>query len=131
MKILGILSIVWAVVLLLYVILSNTVINDMFTDAYMRQAIVSGTESAIQIRQSQQLLENIMKIFFSVTLLLIVIFLIVYYKKENMKIFSKGLSNGVFFLIVGLVLCLLLGMNLITLIFVLLGGIELLHNKEQ
>lgn len=122
-KVLGILSIMWGVILLIYQILRNTVLSDWYFDVYMRQVLTNGTESAQQFKLGFEAFNNFLSIAFLVSLIVIVIFIIIYYKKRNIKIFSKeAISNGTIYIFLGLLLYILLGWNLISMIIVIIGG---------
>lgn len=122
-KVLGILSIIWSGILLVYQIIRNTVLSDWYSDAYMKQVLTYGTESAQQFKLGFETMNNLLSIAFLVSLIVIVIFIIIYHKKRNIKIFSKeAISNGTIYILLGLLLYILLGWNLISLIVVAIGG---------
>lgn len=122
-KVLGILSIMWGVILLIYQILRNTVLSDWYFDVYMKQVLTYGTESAQQFKLGFEAFNNFLSIAFLVSLIVIVIFIIIYYKKRNIKIFSKeAISNGTIYIFLGLLIYILLGWNLISMIIVIIGG---------
>lgn len=110
-------------ILLIYQILRNTVLSDWYSDAYMKQVLTYGSESAQQFKLGFETFNNILSIAFLVSLIVIVIFIIIYHKKRNIKIFSKeAISNGTIYIFLGLLLYILLGWNLISLIIVAIGG---------
>ena len=76
-KMLGSLSIVWGVILLIYQILRNTVLSDWYSDAYMKQVLTYGSESAQQFKLGFETFNNILSIAFLVSLIVIVIFIII------------------------------------------------------
>ena len=122
-KVLGILSIMWSAILLIYQIIRNTVLSDWYSDAYMKQVLTYGTESAQQFKLGFETMNNLLSIAFLLSLIVIVIFIIIYHKKRNKKIFSKeAISNGTIYILLGLLLYILLGWNLISLIIVAIGG---------
>ena len=63
-KMLGSLSIVWGVILLIYQILRNTVLSDWYSDAYMKQVLTYGSESAQQFKLGFETFNNILSIAF-------------------------------------------------------------------
>ncbi len=129
-KVLGILSIMWSTILLIYQIIRNTLLSDWYSDAYMKQVLTYGTESAQQFKLGFETMNNLLSIAFLVCLIVIVIFIIIYHKKRNIKIFSKeAISNGTIYILLGLLLYILLGWNLISLIIVTIGGF--LFYKQQ
>ena len=128
-KIIGILSIAWGVILLLYQILRNTVMSDWYFDIYMKKLLTYGDKNAEQFKLAFEAFNNILIIAFLVSLIVIVILAIIYNKKRNIKIFSKeASSNGTVYMILGLILYVILGWNLISLFLVLIGGIYFMKN---
>lgn len=96
----------------------------------MKQVLTYGTESAQQFKLGFETMNNLLSIAFLVCLIVIVIFIIIYHKKRNIKIFSKkAISNGTIYILLGLLLYILLGWNLISLIIVTIGGF--LFYKQQ
>ena len=107
----------------LSIVLRNTVLSDWYSDSYMKQVLTYGTESAQQFKLGFEAMNNFLNITFLVSLIIIVIFIIIYHKKRTMKIFSKeAISNGTIFIVLGLLLYILLGWNLISIIIVVIGG---------
>lgn len=122
-KILGIISILWGTLLLIYMILKNTVLSDIYADIYMKAALTQTTETTQALRLGYESLNNFILLAFLVSLILIVIFMVIYHKRRKIKIFSKETANnGSYFIYVGLLLTILIGMNLISMIFVAIGG---------
>jgi len=122
-KVLGISSVIWGAILLIYQILRNTVLSAWYSKAYIKQILTYGEEGAQQFEASFGAFNNFLNIAFLVSLIVIVIFVIMYNKKRNIKIFSKeAISNGTLFMLLGLALYILLGWNLISLIVVAIGG---------
>ncbi len=123
-KILGIISVMWGVLLLIYQILRNTVLSDWYFDTYMGLILRNTKEEADQFKAGFEAMNNLINGTFIVALIVIIIFLIIYHKKRNIKIFSKEASNnGSYLIYSALLFILLLGINnLISLIFVTLGG---------
>lgn len=128
-KILGIISIIWGVLLLIYQILKNTVLDNWYSDEYTKAILTQGKENAEQLKLGFETINSCINIAFIIGLILIVVFLIIYQKKRNLKIFSKETSTGLYFICFGLLLCILLKVNLISLIFVTIGGFLLLKQK--
>ena len=118
-KVLGIIAIIWGVILLIYQILRNTVLGDWVSDIQMKQLLNYGSERAQQVKLGFEAFNNFLGIAFLVSLILIVIFIIIYHKRRNIKIFSK---SGTIYILLGLVLYILLGWNLISVIVVPIGG---------
>lgn len=122
-KILGIISILWGTFLLIYMILKNTVLSDIYADIYMKSALTQTTETTQALRLGYESLNNFILLAFLVSLILIVIFMVIYHKRRKIKIFSKETANnGSYFIYAGLLLTILIGMNLISMIFVAIGG---------
>lgn len=128
-KILGIASIMWGILLLIYQILRNTVLSDWYSNTYLKQVLTNETENAQAFKLGFETINGFINIAFLIALIVIVVFLIIYYKKRNIKIFSKETSIGFYFICLGLLLCILLGINLISLIFVVIGGF-LIYKKQ-
>lgn len=128
-KILGIISIIWGALVLIYEILKNTVLDNWYSDEYTKAALTQRTEAAEQLKLGFETMNNFINIAFIIGLIIIVVFLIINQKKRNSKIFSKETSNGVYFICFGLLLCILLKVNLISLILVTIGGFLLLKQK--
>ena len=74
-------------------------------------------------------MNSFINITFIIGLIIIVVFLLISQKKRNKKIFSKEISTGVYFICFGLLLCIFLNVNLISLILVTIGGFLLLRQK--
>lgn len=122
-KVLGILAIAWSAILLVYQILRNTVLSDWYSNTYMKQVLTYGNESAKQFKLGFETFNNTLNLIFLISLVAITIFIIIYHKKRNIKIFSKdAISYGTIYILLGLLLYILLGWNLISLIIVLIGG---------
>lgn len=128
-KILGIISIIWGALVLIYEILKNTVLDNWYSDEYTKVALTQRTEAAEQLKLGFETMNNFINIAFIIGLIIIVVFLLINQKKRNSKIFSKETSNGVYFICFGLLLCILLKVNLISLILVTIGGFLLLKQK--
>lgn len=128
-KILGIISIIWGALVLIYEILKNTVLDNWYSDEYTKAALTQRTEAAEQLKLGFETMNNFINIAFIIGLIIIVVFLLINQKKRNSKIFSKETSNGVYFICFGLLLCILLKVNLISLILVTIGGFLLLKQK--
>lgn len=128
-KILGIISIIWGALVLIYEILKNTVLDNWYSDEYTKAALTQRTEAAEQLKLGFETMNNFINIAFIIGLIIIVVFLLINQKKRNSKIFSKETSNGVYFIFFGLLLCILLKVNLISLILVTIGGFLLLKQK--
>lgn len=128
-KILGIISIIWGALLLIYQILKNTVLDNWYSDEYTKAALTQGTETAEQLKLGFETMNSFINIAFIIGLIIIVVFLLISQKKRNKKIFSKEISTGVYFICFGLLLCIFLNVNLISLILVTIGGFLLLRQK--
>jgi hypothetical protein len=128
-KILGIISIIWGALVLIYEILKNTVLDNWYSDEYTKATLTQRTEAAEQLKLGFETMNNFINIAFIIGLIIIVVFLLINQKKRNSKIFSKETSNGVYFICFGLLLCILLKVNLISLILVTIGGFLLLKQK--
>lgn len=128
-KILGIISIIWGALVLIYEILKNTVLDNWYSDEYTKAALTQRTEAAEQLKLGFETMNNFINIAFIIGLIIIVVFLLINQKKRNSKIFSKETSNGVYFICFGLLLCILLKVNMISLILVTIGGFLLLKQK--
>lgn len=128
-KILGIISIIWGALLLIYEILKNTVLDNWYSDEYTKAVLTQRTEAVEQLKLGFETMNNIINIAFIIGLIIIVVFLLINQKKRNSKIFSKETSNGVYFICFGLLLCILLKVNLISLILVTVGGSLLIKQK--
>ena len=128
-KILGIISIIWGALVLIYEILKNTVLDNWYSDEYTKATLTQRTEAAEQLKLGFETMNNFINIAFIIGLIIIVVFLLINQKKRNSKIFSKETSNGVYFICFGLLLCILLKVNLISLILVTIGGSLLLKQK--
>ena len=128
-KILGIISIIWGALVLIYEILKNTVLDNWYSDEYTKAALTQRTEAAEQLKLGFETMNNFINIAFIIGLIIIVVFLLINQNKRNSKIFSKETSNGVYFICFGLLLCILLKVNLISLILVTIAGFLLLKQK--
>lgn len=128
-KILGIISIIWGALLLIYQILKNTVLDNWYSDEYTKAALTQGTETAEQLKLGFETMNSFINIAFIIGLIIIVVFLLISQKKRNKKIFSKEISTGVYFICFGLLLCIFLNVNLISLILVTIGGFLLLRQR--
>ena len=109
-KILGVISIVWGSVLLIYQIIRNTVLSNWYSDMYLKQLLTAGTESAEKFKLGFEIFNNSLDIFFLISLIILVIFVIISNKKRNIKFISKEvISNGTFYIQIGLLLSILMG----------------------
>ena len=122
-KILGVISIVWGSVLLIYQIIRNTVLSNWYSDMYLKQLLTAGTESAEKFKLGFETFNNFLNIFFIISLIIIVILIIITNKKRNIKFISKEVTNnGTIYMYIGLLLYILMGWNLISVIIVPIGG---------
>jgi hypothetical protein len=122
-KILGIISIIWGAILFIYQILRNTILSDLYSDIYMKQLLTVGQEGADKFKLLFDYLYTTFEISFFVSLIIISIIVIIINKKQNIKLFSKETTNnGTLYILLGLLIYILLGWNLISVIIVPIGG---------
>ena len=122
-KILGIISIAWGSIQLIYQIIRNTILSDWYSDIYLNKLLTLGSESAEKFKLGFEIFNNSLDIFFLISLIILVIFVIISNKKRNIKFISKEVvSNGTFYIQIGLLLSILMGWNLISVIIVPVGG---------
>jgi len=130
-SILGIVSILWGIIMLLYQLLRNTVLSDIYADIYRNKLFTYGEEKAQEFKAGFEMMNSFISVGFFISLIIIVVCLIIYHKKRNMKIFSKMALDGFSLIYLGLLAYILFGWNLISVIAVIIGGIKLGNNQSN
>jgi len=91
-KILGIISIIWGALVLIYEILKNTVLDNWYSDEYTKATLTQRTEAAEQLKLGFETMNNFINIAFIIGLIIIVVFLLINQKKRN-SISTKGIEK--------------------------------------